>query len=537
VLALTAFAALAVGATGVLLLSRYRAAALAAIAQRQELLVSLQARLIDVEVTRLLGEMQRLSQLAEVDLADQNLEPEKRVLKIARRDTVLFSTSIVILDEDGNGLWSEPEGTTLGASGAALVGEARGQGRAVLSLSPGEIAVAAPIAGRGAIVGVVSARSHDLFGEGLQRELRRGGGVALVQVNASSGAPFTVATLGATLPPELGTGEGQAWQDDARGHHWLVTDVRLGAGPLVLRLGQPARLLEDEVSAPLRSLSVMLGGALLLAALGGAFLALVIGRLERAEVELGKSRELAAMGRSAAAIAHEVKNSLNGLSVALDLLASGRATPASVGEVHAQGREEIARLRGVADDLTLFAAPPRLDLGEADLAELCRRAAASTAGLASDCGAEVILDLPDRDVRVTGDAHKLLGALQNVVRNGLEAMGPGGFGEALGAPPPARERRLVVTLRREGRSAVVAVADRGPGLAPAVRARLFEPFVSTKRTGTGLGLAIARRVIEAHGGVIAAVDREGGGTVFLLTLPVEAATPVSTRKASAGAAG
>src|SRR6266540_823234 len=107
VFVLTVFAAVAVGATGGILLARHRAAALDAIADRQALVVSLQARLIDVEVTRLLGEMQRLSQLAEVDLADQNLEPEKRVIKIARRDTVLFSVAIMVLDSTGKVLWSE----------------------------------------------------------------------------------------------------------------------------------------------------------------------------------------------------------------------------------------------------------------------------------------------------------------------------------------------------------------------------------------------------------------------------------------------
>jgi two-component system sensor kinase FixL len=66
---------------------------------------------------------------------------------------------------------------------------------------------------------------------------------------------------------------------------------------------------------------------------------------------------------------------------------------------------------------------------------------------------------------------------------------------------------------------VVEVADRGPGLAPEVRERLFEPFVTTKRTGTGLGLAIARRVVEAHGGEIEAEARPGGGTVFRVLLP------------------
>src|SRR5512142_3436470 len=113
VLLLTLFAAVAVGVTGAVLLTRHRTDLLGAVAERQALLVSLQARLIDVEVSRLLGEMQRLSQLAEVDLADQNMEPEKRVLRIARRDTVLFSVSIVILDRTGALLWDAPQGATL----------------------------------------------------------------------------------------------------------------------------------------------------------------------------------------------------------------------------------------------------------------------------------------------------------------------------------------------------------------------------------------------------------------------------------------
>jgi signal transduction histidine kinase len=99
-------------------------------------------------------------------------------------------------------------------------------------------------------------------------------------------------------------------------------------------------------------------------------------------------------------------------------------------------------------------------------------------------------------------------------------MGPGGFGEPLGGNAKDRPRQLLVSARREGARAVVEVADRGPGLAVEVRARLFEPFVTTKRTGTGLGLAIAHRVVTAHGGALAAADRPGGGTTFRLELPV-----------------
>jgi signal transduction histidine kinase len=519
VLALTLFAALAVGATGGVLLVRQRAASVAALAERQELLVSLQARLVEVEVERLVAEMTRLSQLAEVDLADDSLEPEKRVLRIARRDTILFSVAIVLLDGAGRKLWAEPLGTTLHGDSARLVAEARGQGRTVVAFGDGEIDIAAPVPGHGAMVGRVSGAERDLFGEALLHAVR-GGAIELVA--EEKGAWLRVAAAGSPFPVQ-GDADGQSWRADARGRRWLVTEVHLRSSPLALRLAQPAAIIEAEATQPLKGLAGIAAGALLLAALGGALLGVAIHRLEAVEVELGKSRELAAMGRTAAAIAHEVKNSLNGISMSLDLLASRRAAPDAAAAVYAQARTEVARLREVADDLTLFAAPPRLDPGVADLGELCRRAAAVNQDLAADCGAEVRLDLPPdgQAPRVPGDAHKLLGALQNVVRNGLEAMGPGAFGEALGARPAARERVLVVRLRRHGREAVVEIADRGPGISGDVREHLFEPFVTTKRNGTGLGLAICRRVVEAHGGSVEAGPRDGGGTVFRLHLPME----------------
>src|SRR6266702_3390913 len=441
VLALTAFAAVAVGATGGLLLARHRAAALEAIADRQALLVGLQARLIDEEVRRLVEEMQRLSKLAEVDLADDNMEPEKRVLRIARRDTALFSAAIFILDARGDVLWAEPLGALPVSPPAQLVGAARGRAAAVVKLSPGALEVAAPISGRGAIVGQVNTTARDVFGEGIGRALSAGG-FALLLTESGSDRGVWVARAGAARS-DLSASRGQRWLQAQDGARWLVSEAKVGDGPLVLRLAQPAREIEREVWRSLRSVVLTLGGALLLAVVVGGLLALAIGRLERAEVELGKARELAAMGRTAAAIAHEVKNSLNGLSVAA--------------EVHGQARFEIARLRGVAEDLTLFAAPPRLDPGEADLAELCRRAVAATADLAQDCRVEVAFELGEAPAVVPGDAHKLLGALLNVVRNGIEAMGPGAFGEALGEATPPRERRLELTLHRRPGELVVEV--------------------------------------------------------------------------------
>src|SRR6266568_3978752 len=121
VLALTLFAAAAVGGTGGLLISRARDAAVAAVADRDARLLRQRAHLISEELTRLVAEMGRLSQLAEVDLADGNMEPEKRVLRIAQRDSALFSADIAILDARGEAVWSEPQGTSPRSAGAGLV--------------------------------------------------------------------------------------------------------------------------------------------------------------------------------------------------------------------------------------------------------------------------------------------------------------------------------------------------------------------------------------------------------------------------------
>jgi signal transduction histidine kinase len=78
-----------------------------------------------------------------------------------------------------------------------------------------------------------------------------------------------------------------------------------------------------------------------------------------------------------------------------------------------------------------------------------------------------------------------------------------------------------VVTRRTGPSEVeVEVADSGPGIAPELRNRLFEPFASSKSEGTGIGLSICRTIVEAHGGRIRADDAPGGGALFSFTLKV-----------------
>jgi len=94
-----------------------------------------------------------------------------------------------------------------------------------------------------------------------------------------------------------------------------------------------------------------------------------------------------------------------------------------------------------------------------------------------------------------------------LMRNAIEAM------------EETQTRELVITTTEMENMVGIAVADTGCGIAPEVRAQLFQPFITTKRQGMGVGLSISRTIVEAHGGSIAPRSNPGGGTVFSFTLP------------------
>jgi signal transduction histidine kinase len=81
-----------------------------------------------------------------------------------------------------------------------------------------------------------------------------------------------------------------------------------------------------------------------------------------------------------------------------------------------------------------------------------------------------------------------------------------------------------VRLGREHDKLVLSVSDNGPGIAPEMRGRLFEPYATTKAEGTGLGLAIVERIVAEHGGEISVGDTPGGGATFVVKLPLSGPT-------------
>jgi two-component system sensor kinase FixL len=126
---------------------------------------------------------------------------------------------------------------------------------------------------------------------------------------------------------------------------------------------------------------------------------------------------------------------------------------------------------------------------------------------ARDSGIKVRLHIAPQLPDVAVDRIQVQQVVVNLIRNAVEAM-------------ESERRELTVSAAPDGDGGIaIRVADTGPGLAPQVAQRLFQPFVTTKPQGLGIGLSICRSIVEAHGGELRAEPNPGGGTIFAFSLP------------------
>lgn len=233
------------------------------------------------------------------------------------------------------------------------------------------------------------------------------------------------------------------------------------------------------------------------------------------ETRLADAEHLAALGRLAAGVAHEVRNPLNGILLTLQHLRDRRGSThgASAGEdevYYAMVTGEIARLDRI---VTAF-----LDLSKAgevvrerlDLAENLGAALALYRPVFEEKG--ILLEVAiEPNLPLLGDRTRLPMIWNNLLSNALEA---------------ARHR---VTVRATALTdhVVVEVTDDGPGVPPDARARIWEPFYTDKPNGTGLGLALARSVVDRHAGTIEVLDGVDGGARLRVVFPRDAKTTPS----------
>jgi signal transduction histidine kinase len=233
-----------------------------------------------------------------------------------------------------------------------------------------------------------------------------------------------------------------------------------------------------------------------------------VDQLQQREHEVLRAEQLAAVGQIAAGVAHELRNPLTAIKMLVQTGLEGAAPAGLPAEDLAVIEQSIRRMEQYIQMFLDFARPPRCERRRSDLLEVIRRAAALVEGRARRQKVVLELDLPTLPVPASIDPEQIQQVLVNLLLNALDALPRGGA--------------IHVEVETRPGAVAVRVRDNGPGVPAAIRARLFEPFVTSKPEGVGLGLSICKRLVEAHGGaIIHANHGPGGGAVVAFTLPVE----------------
>jgi two-component system sensor histidine kinase HydH len=218
--------------------------------------------------------------------------------------------------------------------------------------------------------------------------------------------------------------------------------------------------------------------------------------LERAHERAVEHEKLAAIGRMAAGVAHEVRNPLGVI----------RASAAMVRDTLEPGDdrracefivEETDRLESLVGSLLDYARPAHADVRPVVLGDVAWRAVRLAEAHVREAASRITVSGGEEPIVARVDPDLLSRALLNLILNAIEATGSGGTVE--------------VRLDDPNTGVTIEVADDGPGIPAEAAQQVFEPFYTTKAKGTGLGLAMASRIVEAHGGRIVVVLGAGAG--------------------------
>jgi signal transduction histidine kinase len=220
------------------------------------------------------------------------------------------------------------------------------------------------------------------------------------------------------------------------------------------------------------------------------------------------AERLAAIGKMAAHITHEIRNPLSSLGLNVELLEETLdALPASPEAKRLLGAisKEINRLGSISDDYLRVARLPNPNSTPIDLREMLSQIASFTRPELSRAQIDLTLQVPNEPVTVSVDDGQIRGCIVNLLKNAREACAEGGA--------------ITLALAAKVSCAEIVVSDNGVGIADEHRARIFDPFFTTKSTGTGLGLPLTRQIIEAHRGTIECTPNEPRGVRFVISLP------------------
>ncbi len=247
----------------------------------------------------------------------------------------------------------------------------------------------------------------------------------------------------------------------------------------------------------------------------------MVAAVARAQDQALSNERLAAIGKMAAHVTHEIRNPLSSIGLNIEMLEeelAGGDVPGDARALLKSITREVQRLEHLSEEYLRVARLPSPRMEADDVASILDEIVAFARPEVEHAGCSLVLDVKAPLPAAYFDEAQLRQAVLNLLRNAREAMPDGG--------------PIELSVHAEGLSVVIEIADRGGGIPEDIRARVFDPFFSTKGEGTGLGLAITRHIVEAHGGGLTCDARDGGGTRFRIALPIAPSRGPSSRAPS-----
>ncbi len=232
-------------------------------------------------------------------------------------------------------------------------------------------------------------------------------------------------------------------------------------------------------------------------------------QLERSQEQLVQAEKVAATGRLAASIAHEINNPLQAIHNCLHLVTHRKLEPDREAYYLNMAQEEVQRLITIVQRTLDFYRPSKGREVLTDINQVIESVLALANKRLEHGKVRVRRRLSSDLPKLRTVADQLTQVFLNLIINAVEAMPEGG--------------ELTVTTLCDGSRVHVRVSDTGPGLNPEEAKQIFEPFYTTKRSGTGLGLAVSYGIVQRHGGEIVVESVPGHGATFVVSLPTQPA--------------
>jgi signal transduction histidine kinase len=258
-------------------------------------------------------------------------------------------------------------------------------------------------------------------------------------------------------------------------------------------------------------------------------------RARELERRNNQTEKLISLGTLAAGLAHELRNPLVSIRTFTELIGEQGNDPEFRKEFQGLVARDVDRISTIIDHVAAFANNAEAQMGPLQLNRIISDVYEIARAEFKESGVEFVAEEPQLP-NINGNYSQLIQVFLNLFQNAIQAL-------SATASPRITVSFLVRERPDRRHTVTVQVADNGAGIAPGVRARIFEPFVTTKDTGQitrhrgmGLGLAIVKRIVEGHSGTIEVSSNPNGGTIFSVEFPCEKLPPGSDWKRSRGRA-